>query len=557
MTAQTPATPEISLVEAVWRYRLMSFLIVLVSVLAAVGATMVLFSSAQATARFAVTDPTNTNNVLRNGVVSGQGYATYTAQRAAFAGSSPVLARAAEILPQKGGPALSAGALRGRVQTSSKPDGGVVIVVASGEDMHQAALVANAVVQAYQEVTIKTNQQQLDKQLSTLQATRQKLTGQLDQAVPGTREYRALTADLSELQERMTGVVSARSNTTDGVQFVDNADPSAATPSKVPRNAAIGAALGLILACVVSFLRAAGQMRRQAMAQVAGGPGYGPPGYDPRYGPGYGPPGLPRSGYGPPFGDQYGESYRELPHGEPAPYEGDYRVEVDAPYARAELPRPAAPPRRPPAGERPRGERGGHRRAAREVPPPAATPSPPPAAAPSPPSVGTPGPPPPMPPAPASPPPPSTEDLLDRAEALLERPEPTPRTASSSNGSLGAPVAGNGAPSRGKPSGSKGTGSKRGTSKPSGSSSGSRSKGGAHSKGAHAKDASAGEQAATPEVPSELWNDGIGLSGDPTRTIEDNPIIVGKDAASILKEVSEEAEKGKNNGSSSLMRYDK
>ena len=56
MTAQTPVTPEISLVEAVWRYRLMSLIIVLASVLASVAATQILFSGATATAMFAVTD---------------------------------------------------------------------------------------------------------------------------------------------------------------------------------------------------------------------------------------------------------------------------------------------------------------------------------------------------------------------------------------------------------------------------------------------------------------------------------------------------------------------
>src|SRR4051812_47580192 len=116
MTADTPSTPapEISLVEAVWRYRLMSVLIVLSCGLAAVGATQLLFGGATATARFAVTDPTNTNS-LHMGVVSGAGYATYTAQRAAFAQSAPVLKRAADIIAGGNGPHFTLEVMRASV----------------------------------------------------------------------------------------------------------------------------------------------------------------------------------------------------------------------------------------------------------------------------------------------------------------------------------------------------------------------------------------------------------------------------------------------------------
>jgi hypothetical protein len=151
-------------------------------------------------------------------------------------------------------------------------------------------------------------------------------------------------------------------------------------------------------------------------------------------------------------------------------------------------------------------------------------------------------------------PPPSTESLLDRAEALLDRPDPggaLPPSASappSASGLLGRRVAGNGTPSRAKPATPKAPGGTPPDSKVAGSKS-SRSKGGAHS-----KDAPADEEPKR-EIPAELWAEGIDLNGDPTRTVEDNILAAGKDAAAILKELSEEAEKSKGNGSSSLMRY--
>jgi hypothetical protein len=170
---------------------------------------------------------------------------------------------------------------------------------------------------------------------------------------------------------------------------------------------------------------------------------------------------------------------------------------------------------------------------------------------------GTAGPPPPpsVPPATSSSPssPSSTESLLDRAESLLDRTEANgtrpsngsraggvSRSAgrsgangsSSSSSPTGRPVAGNGAPPRSK---------------------GTRAKGGSHAKGS-AQD----QERPSTEVPVELWGEGLDLGGDPTRTAEDGVISKGKDAASILKDVSKEAEKGKNGSGSpsSLMRYD-
>jgi capsular polysaccharide biosynthesis protein len=282
MTAQTPVTPEISLVEAVWRYRLMSLIIVLASVLASVAATQILFSGATATARFAVTDPTNNNNALRMGVVSGQGYAAYTAQRAAFAGSTPVMARAAEIVKSKHGPNLTGEQLRGRVKTSSKPDGGVVVVTANGSTMPEAAVIANAVLQAYQDVTVSTNNSNLDEQIKGLKEQETKITEQMQSTQAGTRPYKVLQSQLAKMQSDESGLLSARSKNNDGVQFTDTADPTAPTPSKLPQNGAIGFAIGAILACIVSFLRASSRPRGQAQAAPApamgGMPGGAPAG---------------------------------------------------------------------------------------------------------------------------------------------------------------------------------------------------------------------------------------------------------------------------------------
>lgn len=352
MTAQTPATPEISLVEAVWRYRLMSLVIVLASVLASVAATQILFGGATATARFAVTDPTNDNNALGTGVISGQGYATYTAQRAVFASSTPVMARAAEIVKSKNGPDLTGVQLRGRVETSSKPDGGVVVVTASGASVPEAAVFANAVVQAYQDVTVSTSTKKLNEQLQKVKELEAKVTQDMELAQRGSRSYKLLADQLGKYQAEESSLLSARSKVTAGVQFVDTADPAASAPSKLPRNTAIGLALGAIVACIVSFLRASASHKNQARGGpvAAGGPPPGSGAMDGR-----------QAAVGGPAG-----SMRELPAGRS--YQGRGQLgegyaddqHVDQPLAgpgfasatQAVPPRPPAPP-----ADRGRGDR--------------------------------------------------------------------------------------------------------------------------------------------------------------------------------------------------------
>src|SRR5512139_4068605 len=164
--APTPA-PEISLVEAVWRYRQMAILIVLACLFTALGATQLLFGSVQATARFAVSDP-NATTSSRMGVTSGAGFATYTAQRAAFAESAPVLRRAAEIVKSQGGPSFTLEQMRASVSTATKTDGGMVEVTAAGSTMQLAAGKANAVVQAYQELTAQGVNGKRDNQLKNI-----------------------------------------------------------------------------------------------------------------------------------------------------------------------------------------------------------------------------------------------------------------------------------------------------------------------------------------------------------------------------------------------------
>ncbi|WP_433148163.1 hypothetical protein ACQPZ8_08180 [Actinomadura nitritigenes] len=546
MTAQTPVTPEISLVEAVWRYRLMSLIIVLASVLASVAATQILFSGATATARFAVTDPTNNNNALRMGVVSGQGYAAYTAQRAAFAGSTPVMARAAEIVKSKHGPNLTGEQLRGRVKTSSKPDGGVVVVTASGSNMPEAAVIANAVLQAYQDVTVSTNNSNLDEQIKGLKEQETKITQQMQSTQAGTRPYKMLASQLAKMQSDESGLLSARSKNNDGVQFTDTADPTAPTPSKLPQNGAIGFAIGAILACIVSFLRASSRPRGQVQAAPAGAMG-GVPGGAP--GGMLGGPGTPMPEL--PAGRSY-QGRRSLGDGRDDAYRPEgYRSDA---YAEEQPPPPAPAP-----------ERGRGRRARRAAPP----------AEPAggrgwAPEEGRGGP---------------VAPSASATQAVPASPPPLPPERGRSSRVNGAGSAGSGTRSSSGPRGTRVAGGANGGANGNGASTGNGASGlpkapppagktprkGAP-KGRSDKPAE-GDKRPASDIAADLWPDG----GDPTRTAEDPLYLLGgkvpgadkpspgADKPVADKPVSDKGRggkpepgtgAGKGKGDSSLMHYD-
>jgi len=256
MTVEPRTAPqEISLVEAVWRYRWMSLVIVIMCVLVSIAATQMLFGTAEASARFAISDPTNKNS-LSLGVVSGTGFSTYTEQRAVFAQSAPVLERAAKILADQGGPKRSLAQMRSRVSTEAAPDGGVVHVTATGESMQIAAATANAVIKSYQELSSQAVREKRERQLENIRNAQRSVANQLAKVSSQSRQAVTLASNLRSLQQKESELLLEAANDDDGVQFIDYADPSAEVPSKLPRNGAIGLAVGILLATVASFLRA-------------------------------------------------------------------------------------------------------------------------------------------------------------------------------------------------------------------------------------------------------------------------------------------------------------
>ncbi|WP_169951637.1 hypothetical protein [Microbispora sp. H11081] len=262
--------PEVGLLEAVWRYRWSSLLIIILSGLAAAGATLVLLNGVSATARFAVTDPRSTS-FLRQGVSSDSSFIAYTAQRAAYAQSARVLGRAKTLLETRYSYRIDLETLRESVQASPGSSGGIIEVQASAKTDRIAANIANTVVEAYQSLTAETAKADQAKLLKSIRSTELQIRNNLKKAASGSGLAASLTEALVQLQLKESDAQIDLATYADGVRFVDQANPLRISPSKLPRNSAIGLALGVIIAVVIAFLRATNPISRVARATMGTG----------------------------------------------------------------------------------------------------------------------------------------------------------------------------------------------------------------------------------------------------------------------------------------------
>ncbi|MEW9534397.1 hypothetical protein [Microbispora sp. NPDC049125] len=262
--------PEVGLLEAVWRYRWSSLLIIILSGLIASGATLMVLNTVTATARFAVIDPRSTS-FLRQGVSSDSSFIAYTAQRAAFAESAQVLTRAQRLLETERSYRIDLETLRASVEVAPAPSGGIVEVEATAKTDRAAADIANAVVTAYQALTASAAQADQAKLLKSIKATEAQIKGNLKAAPANGAVATSLTEVLVQLQLKESDAQIDLVSYNDGTRFVDQANPLRITPSKVPRNAAIGLALGVLVAVVISFLRATSPISRVGKVTTGAG----------------------------------------------------------------------------------------------------------------------------------------------------------------------------------------------------------------------------------------------------------------------------------------------
>ncbi|GGS83101.1 hypothetical protein GCM10010156_47220 [Planobispora rosea] len=238
-----------------WRYRWSSLVLILLAGALAAAASLFLLTGVTATARFAVTDPRSTT-FLRQGVSSDSSYIAYTAQRAAFAESAGVLDKARQLLATEQSIQVKLEELREAVEVKAGTGGGIIEVTATARTDMKAAQIANAVVAAYQILTEADAQREQDKLLKSVRSTRIRIQSEMKRVPPGGATATSLAEALVQLQLKESDAAIDLAQYSSGVRFVDQANPLRITPTQLPKNVAIGLAVGVMIATVISFLRA-------------------------------------------------------------------------------------------------------------------------------------------------------------------------------------------------------------------------------------------------------------------------------------------------------------
>jgi Mrp family chromosome partitioning ATPase len=262
------------ILEAVWRYRVSSAAIVLLVVALSVGVTFVLKGQATAKAEMALSTP-GTNNVVGVTINSEASFVRYVKQRAIYATSDQVLDQAAKILGD-----TSAAELRTSVTAASSASGEAIEVTATALSAQTAARTANAIVTAYQLQTKEDVADATTSALAAVAAARAKVVEKLSGADAGAGKTAAANiakADqasaiqtLSKLDLQANDIRLASTLFGSGVSFVAPATADAAAGGGLPyREAAIGLALGLLLAGALAWFRA-DRDRRARAAEDAG-----------------------------------------------------------------------------------------------------------------------------------------------------------------------------------------------------------------------------------------------------------------------------------------------
>jgi succinoglycan biosynthesis transport protein ExoP len=243
--------------EALWRYKWSSLALAVLLAFISAGVSLMLHrQDVTAQARMALATP-RSDNVIGVAITSEPSFVRYTKQRALYATSDPVLARAAEDLN-----GTTADDLRRRVDATASSDGDAVVVTATADTADRAVEICNAVVRAYQDETLSDVAKATQAALNAITQTREQLKKSLPtQVKPGQgaaqAETTAAAQTLSELAVKASDIRVEATIFGSGVSFVDPATVATATQGQLPiREGALGLVFGALLAATVAWLRA-------------------------------------------------------------------------------------------------------------------------------------------------------------------------------------------------------------------------------------------------------------------------------------------------------------
>jgi capsular exopolysaccharide synthesis family protein len=278
----------LSLPRAIWRFRWLVALGAVLGALVGLGVAQLQPVRYEAAAELLLSDPREAG-VFRD-VGPQRGDATrFVRNQAQRFQSTAVALRASELLDS----AVSPSGVRERVRAQPATDVDIIVVLAVARTADGAATLANAVVQAYEDVVTEEIRESAAAAAAELQEARADLQARIAQAdrilgspdpvtgtqpgAEGTRiEREALVNELvaiQGLQERLAIDVALYGS---GVEVLEPASPPAEPASPRPiANALLGALLGLLAAAALAVQRAQTALRvesRHDPAAILGAP---------------------------------------------------------------------------------------------------------------------------------------------------------------------------------------------------------------------------------------------------------------------------------------------
>ncbi|WP_020672573.1 AAA family ATPase [Amycolatopsis nigrescens] len=241
------------ILDALWRYRWTSLAVVLAVVLLSVASAFVVGDQATAQARIVLKTPDKSGAVGVD-AASESAFVRYVNQRALFVVSDGVLSEASAGL---GG--VPVDTLRDQVSAKASENGESIVVTVAAGSLDESTRIAETVTKAYQSASRADVQASAQRLLETLAQRRQDIVGSVagggnQAAEPNTT---AAGQTLSDLDKQATQIRVAADQFGDGVSFVDKAVPAGTSLlMTMLRDAAIGLALGLLIAGGVAWARA-------------------------------------------------------------------------------------------------------------------------------------------------------------------------------------------------------------------------------------------------------------------------------------------------------------
>jgi Mrp family chromosome partitioning ATPase len=244
-----------TLLTSVLRYRVSSLIIVLVFGFLGAALTFASSGSVSATASVGLRDPKGVS-IVRGAGASSTDLTRYTSERAEFARSAAVVARAAAIDGD-----ISESDLRSRLTTSAVTDSDVIKIAVADADADRARDLANAVAQGFEEEQQASIDKQVTDVVASLDARRAETIGQLGQVGSGPAaqaQLDALSTTLEGIEAKRLDIATEAATFGSGVEFIDAARAPAAKVAStgLVRNTLAGLIFGAFVAMFVAWLRA-------------------------------------------------------------------------------------------------------------------------------------------------------------------------------------------------------------------------------------------------------------------------------------------------------------